>query len=267
MSAALYAGTVRHRRLRADAPADFTHPLTLVYAELESLPHVLGGRLTRRSPGLVRIRPRDLHGRARDFAATAARVRATVAEQSGRPAPHGAIAVLTHPRVAGVCFNPVSFYYLSDAAGELDAVLAEVTSTPWRERRAYVLRKPAGDDGHAEREPGRRRRTSTPGLTGEHAKTMRVSPFQPMAQRYAWTVSEPGARLRVSIVNYATANGEPELAAALNLSRQPLTPSTLRTFLRRHPAGTLRILALIYGHAIALKLRGAQVHGRTEVAA
>ncbi|MBO9532531.1 MAG: DUF1365 domain-containing protein [Solirubrobacteraceae bacterium] len=250
LPAAVYRGTVRHQRKRPDAPADFTHPLSLLYVDLDELPRVLGGRLVRRRPGLVRIRPQDLHGRTSDFDGLRAALRATVTEQSGRPAPTGAIGILTHPRIAGACFNPVTFYYLRDDAGALDAVVAEVTSTPWRERRAYVLRAPGA------------RPIAGGGLSGEHVKTMRVSPFQPMAQRYRWTVSAPGERLTVAIVNEAADDGHTELAAALRLEREPLTPASLRGMLRRHPAGTLRILALIYGHAIALKTRGAAIHPR-----
>jgi uncharacterized protein len=258
MTPALYRGTVRHRRLRSDAAADFTHPLSLLYVELETLPTLLGGRLVRRRPGLVRIRPRDLHGRAADLAGLRAALHRTVAERTGRPAPQGRIGVLTHPRVAGMCFNPVSFYYLFDPSGELDTVVAEVTSTPWRERTAYVL-APAAIDAPA-------RRSQTGGFTGEHTKDMRVSPFQPMAQRYRWTVSEPRDRLTVSIVNHRASDDAVELAASMQLQREPLTRAAVRGLLRRHPAGTLRILGLIYGHAIALKARGAAIHPRHPLA-
>ena len=50
--------------------------------------------------------------------------------------------MLTHLRTFGHCFNPVSFYYCFAADGErLEAIVAEVTNTPWGERHAYVLRR------------------------------------------------------------------------------------------------------------------------------
>ena len=83
------------------------------------------------------------------------RCRALVAERSGR-APEGPIRVLTHLRTLGHCFNPVSFYYCFAADGEtLEAVVAEVTNTPWGERHAYVV-------------------------GGELEKELHVSPFMPM---------------------------------------------------------------------------------------
>ncbi len=106
MTAAVYAGTVRHRRLRQAAPADFTHPISMLYVELDELPRALGGHLVRRWPGLVRIRPRDLHGRTHDLASLRAALRRTVAEQTGRPAPEGRIGLLTQPRVAACASTP-----------------------------------------------------------------------------------------------------------------------------------------------------------------
>ena len=68
-------------------------------------------------------------------------VRDLVEERTGaRPA--GPIRLLTHLRSFGHCFNPVSFYYCFDPAGErVEAVVAEVTNTPWGERHAYVLER------------------------------------------------------------------------------------------------------------------------------
>ena len=124
----LYEGVVAHRRTQ---PArDFRHPLTMAYIDLDELPELLGGRLLRSSPGLMRFRRADYHGDA--GVALADAVRDTVADLGGgRPA--GPIRLLTHLRSLGHCFNPVSFCYCFDQAGrELDAVLLEVTGCSYR---------------------------------------------------------------------------------------------------------------------------------------
>ena len=60
--------------------------------------------------------------------------------------------LLTNLRCLGHLFNPVSFYYCFDRAGEeLEAVVAEVTNTPWGERHAYVLGVRGTDGGVRER--------------------------------------------------------------------------------------------------------------------
>lgn len=238
-ASALYAGEIRHRRLGTPAQ-EFTHPVSFLYADLAELPGLLGGRLVRPAPGLVRLRRRDLLG-GTGHLPTAGAVRALVEERSGRPAPRGAIRVLTSPRTLGTAFNPVSLYYCFDEGEALDAVVAEVTSTPWLQRHAYVLRA-AGDERV---------------LRGEHAKVLHVSPFQHMDHRHVWAITPPGETLSVHIENHVGTDGGKDFDATLSLRREELTPAALRRTVRRHPAGALRTLGLIYGHAAALKLKGA----------
>lgn len=238
-ASALYVGEVRHRRLGPQAN-EFSHPLSFLYADLAELPHLLGGRFVKPTPGVVRLRRRDLLGGA-DGPPTAVAVRQLIEERSGRPAPTGAIRVLTTPRTLGTAFNPLTLYYCFDEEEQLDSVVGEVTSTPWLKRHAYVLR--ANGDERV--------------IRGEHAKVLHVSPFQDMGHRHVWAVTPPGESLNVHIENHRDEADSKDFEATLKLDRQELTPASLRAAVRRHPAGALRTLALIYGHAAALKLRGA----------
>ena len=221
MNSALYEGRIRHRRF-AVRNREFSHRIAMAYLDLDELPGLLGGRLVRSRPGLVRFRRGDPAVPLSDA------VRALVAERTGR-APEGPIRVLTHLRTLGHCFNPVSFYYCFAADGEtLEAVVAEVTNTPWGERHAYVV-------------------------GGELDKELHVSPFMPMEQRYTVRAPAPGETLSVHIESRQ--DGSVAFDATLGLKRRPLTPRSLL----RPLAPTLRMLALIYGHAVALKLKGVPV--------
>ena len=132
----IYEGTIRHRRV--EPRREFRHRLTLFYLDLDELPALLGGRLVARHPGLLRFRRRDYLERAEAVPLGDA-VRDEVEAQTGLR-PEGPIRLLTQLRSFGHCFNPVSFYYCMDAGGQrVQAVLAEVTNTPWGERHAYVL--------------------------------------------------------------------------------------------------------------------------------
>ena len=239
-ASALYSGTVRHRRF-ASPGREFRHRVAFAYLDLEELPALLGGRLVRARPGLVRVRRRDLLGGRGDPRELRAALRDLIAERTGCDAPDGPVRVLTHPRTLGTCFNPVSFYYAFDTDGRLDAVVAEVTNTPWGERHAYVLR----GDGHGV-------------LRGTHPKALHVSPFLAMDRRHEWAVSPPSGTLSVHIEDRRLDGSGVDFDATLSLRREELTPRSLRAFVARHPGGTLRVLALIYGHALGLKLRGAR---------
>jgi uncharacterized protein len=236
---ALYEGTIRHRRF-AVREGEFRHGLVLAYLDLDEVDALFGGRLVARRPGIVRFRRRDYLGDPAVPLATA--VRDVVARQTGTD-PGGPVRVLTQPRTFGHCFNPVSFYYCFAPGGEhLEAVVAEVTSTPWGERHAYVL--PRGGDG--------------PVLDGRFDKALHVSPFMAMDQRYAWRATRPGATLSVHIAS--SEDGERAFDATLNLRRTPLTARSLARVTARYPAATLRVLALIYGHGLALWLRRVPIH-------
>jgi DUF1365 family protein len=230
----LFEGILRHRRFAP--PRAFSHRVAMAYIDLDELPDLLGGRLLRHAPGPVRFRRGDYHGdpaRPLDGA-----VRDTVERHTGSR-PRGPVRVLTTLSCFGQCFNPVSFYYCFEP-GEagIDAVLAEVTNTPWRERHAYVI----------------------PGGIGRSKKAMHVSPFLGMDHTYSIRAQRPGQRLVISIEN--TRGDERLFHASLELERRELTPVSVRSLNGRYPLATVRVLALIYGHAIGLKLAGARVFPR-----
>ena len=229
---ALYEGTVRHRRFAVREHA-FRHRVSMAYLDLDELPGLLGGRLVRRRPGLARYRRRDHLSREAILAAAA---------RASGAMPAGPVRVLTQLRTLGHCFNPVSFFYCHESDGTLAAVVAEVTNTPWGDRHAYVLAR--GD--------GRRV------LAGGADKALHVSPFMGMDQRYVWRATEPGETLSVHIESREDA--QRVFDATLSLRRAPLTRATLA----RHRGSTLRVVALIYAHALALKLKGVPVHRRPE---
>ncbi len=244
-SSCIYEGVIRHRR--SEPRHEFSHRLALAYLDLEELPWLLGGRLVSPRPGLVRFRRRDYLG---DPAVPLDRaVRELVSERTGeRPA--GPIRLLTHPRSFGHCFNPVSFYYCFDPADErLQAVIAEVTNTPWGKRHAYVL-----GAGHA----------SGNVLDVQFDKAMHVSPFMGMDHRYHVRASTPGRTLSVHIGSSRA--GTAVFDATLSLRRRELTPASMARTSTRYPFATVRVLALIYAHALGLKLAGAPVHPHPKAA-
>ena len=235
----IYEGVIRHRRL--EPRREFRHRLALAYLDLEELPRLLGGQLVSPRPGVLRFRRRDYLGDPvlpLDHA-----VRELVSEHAGEP-PAGPIRLLTHLRSFGHCFNPVSFYYCFGAPGErLEAVVAEVTNTPWGERHAYVLG--AGDAGGGV-------------VKAQFEKAMHVSPFMGMNHRYHMRATTPGRTLSVHIGSSCA--GTTVFDATLSLRRRELTRASMAGATARYPFATVRVLALIYAHALGTALAGAPVH-------
>ena len=230
-ASAFYEGTVAHRRHSVRGHA-FRYRVSMAYLDLDEVP---GLRMAR-----GRFRRSDHIGDPGRL------LRETVRELAGPTAPQGPVRVLTNLRTLGHCFNPVCFYYLFEEDGEtLGAVVAEVTNTPWGDRHAYVLRREG--DGRV--------------LSADMDKRMHVSPFMGMDQRYVLRAAEPGRTLSVHIENRE--DGERVFDATLNLERRPLS----RRGLARHYGATLRTVALIYAHAVVLKLKGVPWHRRPEMAA
>ncbi|MDQ6822052.1 MAG: DUF1365 domain-containing protein [Actinomycetota bacterium] len=235
----IYEGTIRHRR--AEPRREFTHRLALAYVDLDELPELLDGRLLRNTPGLVRFRRDDYLGDPDSSLRCA--VSDLVDNQTGTR-PGGPIRLLTQLRSYGHFFSPVSFYYCLDAGGErLEAVVAEVTNTPWGERHAYVLGGSSSGQGV---------------LRAEFGKELHVSPFMGMDHRYELRATIPAETASVHIRSRRA--GATTFDATLSLRRRELSRASIAGITARYPFATVRVLALIYRHALGLKLAGAPVH-------
>jgi DUF1365 family protein len=238
---AVYLGDVRHRRL-SPVEHGFRYPTAMLLLDLDELPDVLsahrGWRVDARAA--ASFRRRDHHGDPAVPLDEA--IRRTVAERTG-DRPGGPIRLLAQPRVLGASFNPVTFAYCYAADGRtLQAVLAEVTNTPWGERHAYVV-------AAADAEPG----SDADALTWRLGKRFHVSPFMAMDHEYSWRLNVPGPRILVHLESHR--DGAKVFDATLTLRRRPLDGPGLRAYLRRQPLGTITDVARIYGQAARLALR------------
>jgi uncharacterized protein len=239
MHSAVYSGWVRHRR-HEPQPHEFRYRLFMMYLDLAELPTLFDPFWcwsTRRS-ALARFHRGDYHGDAQ--LTLDAAVRSTVAKETGI-APTGPIRLLTHLRYFGHVFNPVSFYYCFDAAGErVETILAEITNTPWKERHAYVLPVATG------------KRTGQ--ITRfEFGKTFHVSPFWPMDMRYDWRLSEPEARLQIHMENWREERRA--FDATMSLERREVSSASLARALIGHPLMTATVVSGIYWQALRLWLK------------
>ncbi|MCU0735574.1 MAG: DUF1365 domain-containing protein [Methylotetracoccus sp.] len=238
MNSCLYRGIVIHRRLQPKAHA-FSFRLFMVYLDLAELDQVFAGRWlwSSRRPALAWFRRKDHFGDPHQSLPDA--VRDAVEHAIGRR-PQGPIRLLTHLRYFGYCFNPISIFYCYGRDGHsLEALVAEVTNTPWGERRLYVLSDPTPQGAPA---------------TLRFKKTLHVSPFMPMDLDYLWRSDLPGERLNVHM---EVVRGDDKLFdATLALQQEPITSAHLARVLCRHPWMTLKVIAGIHWEALRLWLKG-----------
>ena len=238
MQSALYVGRVRHRRFHP-VRRDFTYSLGLFWLDLAELDDVFRGRrlwsTSRPAPAWFR---RADHLGAPDLPLDEC-VRALVEERTGRR-PAGAVRLLTPLRTLGHYMSPVCFYHCANERDDgTDAVVAEVSNTPWNERHCYVL--PGGPA------PGRPAQWRVP-------KTFHVSPFLPMNLEYEWHTTFPGDSLAVHIATRR--DGIRDFDATLTLRRQEIDGRSLATSWLRFPLPGLQILAAIYWQALRIRLAG-----------
>lgn len=239
MNSCIYVGAVRHQRFTPRVHS-FGYRLFMMYIDLSELPDLFDPfwLWSARRPAVAWFRRRDYLGDRAVPLDTS--VRDLIEERTG-VRPNGPVRMLTHLRYLGYVMNPVTFYYVFNAADDaVDFVVADITNTPWNERYAYVLRATDGKEVGSDR-------------VFEMVKQFHVSPFMDMDHRYRWKFSEPGSSLNVSMENFA--GGDQVFHATLSLSRQAIDGRTLARVLLRHPAMTVKVIAGIYWQALRLWLK------------
>ncbi len=248
MHSELYECHVTHARFVPRAHR-FVYRLFMLSVDLDELPQ-LSRRLRLFSvdrPNVYSLRQRDflplgepLHQRDTSRApATAApalkdRLLAFLAAHQIDPGPGARVQLITLPRILGYRFNPVSFYFVRDAAGTPVAAVTEVTNT-FHEIKPYLL---SGD-------------TLKGGVFRHRApKHFYVSPFSDVDVAFDFCLSVPGDRLAIRIDDYT--GSERTFTSTLSGRARPLTDRALTAFLLKYPLLTLRVIFLIHWHALRL---------------
>ncbi len=235
-NSAIYEGVVTHQRHRPRTH-NFRYRMGYLYLDLDELPALMDVHPMWSAKGFAPgwFRRQDYFDQGTSPLAQA--IRDKVFSSSGIM-PTGPVRLLTHPRYWGVCFNPVSFYYVFDATGQnLEWVVADVMNTPWREKHPYVLGPFGAPDAQGGWQP------ITP-------KVFHVSPFMEMDMEYRWTVRPPEEKLLVVIANH---DSEGQLfQASLALNRQPWTGAGLGRLLWAYPWQSMKVINGIYWQALKL---------------
>lgn len=151
----------------------------------------------------------------------------------------GRITLLTNLRTFGHVFNPVSFYFCHDPAGEPLAVIVEVHNT-FGELKPFLLKHEdlVGQQFH---------RT--------HPKLFYISPFSDLDQKLEIKVHLPEDRLALYVNTYEKHASRPFFRSSLTGFKVPLNNRNLLAYSLRFPFITLKVLGLIHWHALRLYLK------------
>jgi DUF1365 family protein len=154
------------------------------------------------------------------------------------------VMLLTHLRVFGYVFNPVSFYYCYNENDDLYCVVAEVTNT-YGEMKMYLVNEKKGK-----------------WFTASHHKLFYISPFTELDDYLNLKVGQPDEKLKVFIDDYTSE--EVKVKTALIGSRKALTNLRLIKYALRFPLITLQIISLIHWQALKLWIKGVKFIPKNE---
>ncbi len=212
----------------------------MAYLDLDELPCALDSTtlISRRRFGLASFLRSDHLGPSNQPLADS--VRNLVLKETGIEV-RGPVRLLTQLRYFGIYFSPINLFYCFDEAGQgVEAIVAEVSNTPWLERHHYVLwsgNQSLGGDR----------------LRYAHRKDFHVSPFMSMDAEYRWQLTPPGSDLNLHLESFST--GRSLFNASMTLSRRPLNNRQLAKLLLRFPVTSARVTGAIYYQALKLWMK------------
>jgi DUF1365 family protein len=262
VQSAIYKGWIRHRRF-IPIKNSFRHPIFMMYLDLDEITDLFAnkwycsvGRFN-----LVSFRRQDY------FKPESINLKQAVidrvyqhykVQQYTLPDIHS-VRLLGHVRYLGFNFNPVVFYYCFDKHNQLQAILSEITNTPWGERHGYVhaiegVKQSANSDMTLTRYQGN---PNNHKFKFEFKKQFHVSPFNPMNMDYRWVFSDVKEKLHVHMDNFIQTNEcEKHFDATLMLQKRSFDKK-LSSILIQQPLITVKVVWGIYWQAFKLWVKRA----------
>lgn len=154
------------------------------------------------------------------------------------------IFLLTHTRVLGYIFNPVSFYFCYDNAMQCKMVVTEVGNTFGEMKIFIVDRKQDGALVHAE------------------DKFFYVSPFTDLDNQFQFRFQVPGDKLHLEI--NVSDKQNVFFYSLLTGTKKALNTQRLILYFFRFPLITLQVISAIHWQAFKLWLKKIPYHAKSD---
>lgn len=251
MNSCLYKARVMHNRL-APKVHRFHYEIFMFYLDLDEIDGLSKQLkfMSRNRFNLFNFRDKDHLQLPRENPDTSKNTRAHITEYlaaNGITIGNGRIMVLTNLCTLGYQFNPVSFYFCYDEAGQPVCSIVEVCNT-FLEMKPYFL----GSDT----KQGENFKLNT-------GKYFYVSPFIDMDTNFDFDLQIPGEKLHLKIDDYDKL-GKRFFISTLSGQRKPLKDTTLLLYFLSFPLITLKVITLIHWQALKLWLKKIPFHKKAD---
>ena len=230
-----YSGVIRHRRFEPTSH-EFDYKLFMFCLDLDDLHELFNfwPLTSLNKPALGRFKRKDhigsKHSSLKNY------VLDQVYKQIGIR-PNGRVTLLTHIRMWGILMNPIAVFSCYDKGENLQAVVLQVTNTPWGEQCMYILKAEKG----------------APKQHFEFSKKMHVSPFHPMDMHYRCHYMLQDGKLVFHLENHK--NKHCLTDATLIMQGKPLTRKKLIKSIFLYPYMTSKVYYGIYKQAFSLFIK------------
>ena len=155
------------------------------------------------------------------------------------------VMLLTHARLFGYVFNPVSFYFCYNDAGECLYVVTEISNT-FGEMKLFLVDNRKGEQ-----------------FEQTAVKYFYVSPFTDMDTEFEFRYKLPAERLNVQI-NVKDQAGDKFFISTLTGTMKKLSDGRLLAYVFRFPFVTLKVIGAIHWEAFRLWLKKIPYHKKSD---
>eukprot|EP00550_Attheya_septentrionalis_P002412 CAMPEP_0198281436 /NCGR_PEP_ID=MMETSP1449-20131203/1376_1 /TAXON_ID=420275 /ORGANISM="Attheya septentrionalis, Strain CCMP2084" /LENGTH=391 /DNA_ID=CAMNT_0043977207 /DNA_START=262 /DNA_END=1437 /DNA_ORIENTATION=- len=294
---AVCTGRVQHVRYRPVVHG-FSYPLFFCWIDLDHIDRLFGGTISRKrlptlwpltylasfredhhlknGEGLLseeQLKKEPEGAPNNSLAWRVCRLMAERTNQKFQPTPKThRIGLVTHIQYFGYCFNPVSFYYIyardqtmENEKASFDAIVAEVSNTPWNEMHCYVLHPDSVDmttvQAGKEKSLQEDKQNMSQSTNYMFRKVFHVSPFMEMDHMYDWTFwHDTTAKIAASTTMRHAETDETYFNATFDVNRHHATmeqqPWTLAWQLLRLPFYCVVIQIWIHYEAVRIFVKG-----------